>query len=128
MITTRILLFKWCMLIKASHTYNYEITYFIIPGTKEYSWMQSLRGCFHDDNNHDIKIRQVFTLVKIIWTGFILEGGLLAILIDSMIFLTLFLDVIRKDAYTNSFFPRTARLRQLEFLFSRMLSSDLWSK
>ena len=50
-----------------------------------------------------------------------LEGGLLVILIDCMIFLSLFLDVTRM--YVNSFIHHTAKLSAY-----RMLSFDLWSE
>ena len=54
-----------------------------------------------------------------------LEGGLLVILIDCMIFLSPFLDVTRisMSRMYKDFFPRTARLSR--FSTHRMLSFDL---
>ena len=53
-----------------------------------------------------------FTLVDVYLNWFcfvILVRGLFVILIGCMMFLSPFLDII-KDAYVNSFFPRTTRL------------------
>ena len=57
------------------------------------------------------------------WFHFlILDGGLLHIMINCMVFLSLFLDY----AYFSSFFPRTARLCQTQLDSTyRMLSFDL---
>ena len=59
------------------------------------------------------------------WLHFLIPvGGLLVILIDSMIFLSPFLDVT-KDVYVNSFFPHTARLENSLSIESFLLTYDL---
>ena len=54
---------------------------------------------------------------KIEWAILILEGGLLVILMDYMIFQSY------KDVYVNSYWHK----KTLEFSACRMLSFDVWS-